>query len=179
MVAVKYGLSAPTRSTITDFLDLGTEISKISQSTYAAYEFNTDLRPGLEALAALAELLTCRVKDLATFGRFVSPAAERIDGLYPWAEMVGDARVGVEIAIRAILATLRFATSFEKVRVTLASTSFIAEPVSAKRLLDVSGLRLLMITCLWSDVEVALPLPNSEPQVFHFCYRPWQPNGKF
>ena len=58
VLAAKYGLRQIDSTLVTDFLDLGFEISKISQSTYASYEFGTDVRPGLEASAALSELLS-------------------------------------------------------------------------------------------------------------------------
>jgi hypothetical protein len=171
VIGVKYGLSLPSKSTVSDFLDIGAEISKISQSSYAAFEFKTDLRPSLEAGSALAELLTYRMNDLATYGRFVPHVSSTINTLYDWVEVRTASRIGDEVVVRAVTATLRFVTGSQSIRIDMSDSGFATELIEMRRPLDLASSRLLSIVCLWSDIELRSTDSLTRLNVWDFSYR--------
>lgn len=171
VLAAKYGLRNIDDLLVKTFLDLGFEISKISQSTYASYEFGTDVLPGLEASAALSELFSQRINDLALYGRFSKTTRREVESLYDWIEVDGNRSETNEIAIRATAATLKYVTSADRIRASLNSLSFSLMSAAPRHNLDDSGLRLMTLVGVWADLDLHIDKAEGREPTLVYSYR--------
>ena len=171
VLAAKYGLRHIDNSLVRNFLDLGFEISKISQSTDASYEFGTNLLPGLEASAALSELLSQRISDLALYGRFAQTTRRVIDSFYDWFEVDGNRSETNEVAIRATAAVLKYITGADRIRASLNPSSFSLVPAAPRHELNDSGLRLMTLVGVWADLDLHLINAGDGEPTLVYSYR--------
>lgn len=118
---VKYGLSESKQKIQHFFTSIITEITKLSQSAYAAITFGVDASARIELLAGLTELLTTRTNDVEVYGKFVvrkfRPQRDSFDWCIPNPLLVTEFDgPGLRAALVAIKVTTAAATLDCKVK---------------------------------------------------------------
>jgi hypothetical protein len=83
-IALKYALTDISETAYRSFFDLSLELAKITQAAYASHRLGSTSDALLEAGAAVAELITWRMKDLDISGHFMLQEFQLKADRYPW-----------------------------------------------------------------------------------------------
>jgi len=168
-ILVKYDLAADTKLAPAAFMALAQQTSKVVQAAYGASEMANHDNAALEAASALAELLTVRIRDAETGGKFAkSPFVTLVDGFH-WLKVSGN---GAELGgfdrhgLRALFALLRHVTGTKTATAEVAP-GVIRVTLPAGRLPSAAATTLLTEVSLWGDLEVRV-----EGQDFIISRRP-------
>jgi hypothetical protein len=155
-VLVKHGLSKDPRLTAASFVSLAQHSSKVVQAAYGVSESASHDNPALEAAAALAELLTVRLRDAETTGRPTRSAFDQAQDAYPWLKVTGDpALLGRydRYGLRAMLTLLRHVSGAKEVAAVVDDKTVTLE-VPSDRLRGAAGSAFLVEVATWADLEV-------------------------
>ncbi|WP_315779427.1 MULTISPECIES: restriction endonuclease [unclassified Bradyrhizobium] len=155
-IAAKYGLRQAPQPTAGEFVDIGLEISKITQAAYASAVVGTDSLPAVEAASALSELFSTRAEHLAQHGRFMPLLQDHVNELYPWLHTSHAININ-NTALRACVAVFRFVAAARSLRVEIDGDFYLVKAEGARliRLTEASH-RLLTLVAVWADIEIDL-----------------------
>jgi len=155
-ILVKYGLAADTKLAPASFIALAQQTSKVVQAAYGVSELADHDNPALEAASALSELLTVRIRDAETGGKFTNSPFVLATDHFHWltvngntTELGGFDRHG----LRAVLALLRHVTGCNAATAALAP-GVIRVALPAGHLPNTAATTFLTEVSLWGDPEV-------------------------
>lgn len=162
VVALKYGLREPASAFDYDFGPLSALLTKTVQASYSANWFKTESSRALEAAAAIAELLTLRMEQVARFGRFSSVEWDFQDALYPWITVAGELAGFDPIGLRAVCAYLRFTAKWDDVSLSMHDRSAILRPAKKNGRISESAWRAVSSMEPWLLIQMTLGNNNEE-----------------
>ncbi len=153
-VAVKYGLLDTQIDQHAGLNGLVLYLMKITQSAYTTNAFGLTAVRDMEAAAAVSELISLRMDQLATYGRTV--AAVHTEGAldFDWLEWDRPAQEWVTTEMRAFLASYRQIVASDDIMARVTDTGIMFTPKAARSVLNQTNLATLAEVALWSDVEL-------------------------
>jgi hypothetical protein len=154
VVAVKYGLAKTPFEKDRAFVQLALEASKLTQAAYSASELGHPDPAALEAAAALSELVTTRMNDVARFNSIHVTRYDSIADRYPWQTDPLDCPGIDAIGLRATLAVSRFVLRAKSVATQFERNVLTLHPNDASRFDNEAARKLLRLIGLWSEFEV-------------------------
>lgn len=150
ILAAKYGLHEPGLEPGPEFVSLTQILMKMCQANYVGYSFETKVETGIEAAAALAELISLRIGHLRSYGRFVPAHRCSESPPYAWLSWSGDASLWEEVGLRAVLTQFRYVTGATTVQFD--AGSMVA--VGARCPLNESALAILRQVAVAANIDI-------------------------
>jgi Restriction endonuclease len=154
-VAAKHGLLEGGGLSEISFQRIMLELMKAAQASYVANQLRQDASAGLEAGAALSELVSLRMDQLRTYGRTLPPVPAATAPDYQWLDWNGLNWPWDEAGLRAFLAFFRYATGAKRVRLETVGIEGKLVPIEARCRLTDTVRRTLVEVALWSDIEIS------------------------
>jgi hypothetical protein len=116
-IAGKYGLRPQDTLVGLELIQPTFLLMKIVQSTYVGSTFGADIEAGIEASAALAELMSQRTADLRQYGRYVVGSKATAAPDYKWLLWSGPCSDWEECSLRALLTVTRYVSGAPEIAV--------------------------------------------------------------
>ena len=154
-VRVKYGLAEAAASDV-EFLPLLLEITKMAQASYVANDFGSDPVPGLEAAAALAELVSLRMDQVRRHGHPVAEGLVNVAPDYGWLSWQGDVGSWEEAGLRALLASHRYLLAASGSAVSVQDGVALVQLAEPRGRLTPAVRGSLARIAMWANIEVEL-----------------------
>lgn len=157
-VLVKYQLAENEEARSQAFMPLAVDVAKFSQSAYSASELGIDSGHFLEAAAALAELLSVRMRDVSIHGQILSSSFQAPIDRYTWLESCPALADFDRFGVRALASVLRAGLRSTSVSVYKTPAGIRLNASDAKYNLVKSICDVLKRSGFWASMEVtALP----------------------
>ncbi|HTU10154.1 MAG TPA: restriction endonuclease [Allosphingosinicella sp.] len=153
-LTAKYGLRDSSQIVGPEFLPLAVAIMKISQANYVADAFETDFEPGLEAAAALSELVTFRLENLRQYGWFIAGTPCTAAPDYQWLDWTGPVGSWDDTGLRAVLTYFRYAVGGGSIRATTSDDGVELVSDAARCDLTAMAVATLRDVAIWSRAEL-------------------------
>jgi hypothetical protein len=154
LVAAKHGLLTTAVGPQLGVQSLTFEIMKSAQTSYAAYRLGMEIEKPLEANAALSELISMRLDQIATYGRFVTSGACAAPPEFAWLTWTGTFSCWEEAGLRALLCMLRYVTYAETLEVEGQTGTAQLNCRGARCALRPSTLKIVRDVALWANIEL-------------------------
>ena len=154
LVQAKYGLLETKESFQLAFSDLAFEIVGITQSVSVGYSLGMPIDKGLAVAAALSELVSLRMSDYRSYGKFAQHRDESKIELFDWVDCTRCSPNMYHVSLRAVLATFRYLTVADRVSVDVSDGSIFISAQSGRLPFTPTSQGLLKTVLLWSDAEL-------------------------
>jgi len=155
-VLVKHGLATDSKLTPASFICLAQQTSKVVQAAHGLSEIANQDNAALEAASALSELLTVRIQDAETGGKFMkSPFVPAVDA-FDWLTVKGDVAAfsGFDRhGLRALLALLRHVLG-AKTQVASIESGKIQISLPTGEVPNPAATDFLTEVAMWGDLEL-------------------------
>ena len=135
-------------------------LTKVVQSAYMTQEFGQDPARALELAAAIAELITKRLDEIARFSRFAEQSEPLRFNFYPWLDSTQFSQNALEwdeVSVRALLSFLRYKLQVDKLSLQVSRDLMKAVSLPEDALSRLKNSSELALLAKWCRLHVEFP----------------------